>query len=84
MSDLPPPVAPVFPTMRAKLRVLSVNLTEYGDEVKFDASYTNTPEDNSFSAATPVAQMTMTVSNPALRDTIKPGQKFYVDFIKAE
>jgi len=76
--------APCAPTMRAKLKVSSVNLTEYGDEVKFDASYTNTPEDNSFSAATPIAAMTMTVSNPALRGTIKPGQKFYLDFIPAE
>ena len=43
-----------------------------------------TPEDNSFSQATPSASLTMQVNNPAVRGAFKPGQKFYVDFTPAD
>lgn len=70
--------------MRAKLTVQCV--TDYGSSevVKFSALYSNNPEDNSYSQATPSASMEMCITNPSLKGTIKPGQKFYVDFTKIE
>ena len=41
-------------------------------------------EDNTFSEATPSAELKMTVTNKALHGKFKPGQKFYVDFTPAD
>jgi hypothetical protein len=40
-------------------------------------------EDNSFAQWTPTAKLEMTVTNPNLFDTFKPGQKYYLDFTEA-
>lgn len=66
--------------MRAKLTVTTVTLTSYSDEVVFDATYSASPEDNTYASATPSAQLKMTINNPAVRGTIKPGQQYFVDF----
>lgn len=65
---------------RAKMTVESVTSTEYNDRVKFNAKYTNSPEDNSYAKATPSGSIELSIDNPALRGTIKPGQVYYVDF----
>lgn len=70
--------------MRAKLRIQSVQATEYSEQLKFAAQYSNTPEDNSFSEATPTADATLQITNKALWGKFKPGQAFYVDFIPVE
>jgi hypothetical protein len=41
-------------------------------------------EDNSFARWTPSGSLTMTVTNPNLVGTFKAGEKFYLDFTKAE
>ena len=69
---------------RAKLVVQSVTDWGYNDIVSLQAQYTTTPEDNSYSAATPSAKAEFTISNPAPKDTIKPGDAFYVDFTPIE
>lgn len=66
--------------MRAKLTISEVTQRIGGDSVKFTADYSGSKEDNSFSAATPTANLEMFISNPALIGTFKPGQRFYVDF----
>lgn len=62
------------------MQVNEVTLNEWSDVVKLAAVCGGTPEDNSFCQATPSAEMTMRIDNPAVRGTVKPGQKFYVDF----
>lgn len=78
------------PTMRAKLKLTSVTLSEHSDQLKFSAvckagSYPEDglDEDNTFAKFTPTAELTMTVNNPALLGKFRPGQKFYVDFTEA-
>lgn len=66
---------------RAKLTVSEVTDNGYSDRVKFNAKYSDNPEDNSYSKATPTASLEMQIDNPLLRGQIKPGQQFYVDFI---
>lgn len=81
--------------MRAKMKVLSVEATEYGETIK--AAPVTTPvagkpdygpngesEDNTFARFTPSGSLSLTVNNPDLIGKIKPGQKFYVDFTLAE
>ena len=79
------------PIMRAKMKVVSVLSTEYGEDLKLSAvckggSYPESglDEDNSFAKFTPPADLTMAMRNPELLGKIKPGQKFYLDFKLAE
>ena len=41
-------------------------------------------ENKSFSEATPSGTLTFTLSNVALADEFKPGEVYYMDFVKAE
>jgi hypothetical protein len=41
-------------------------------------------EDNDFARYTPSGQLTMTVTNPNLINQFKEGDKYYIDFTKAE
>ena len=71
--------------VRGKFKVESVTHhatapgTAYA-EVKMSAVYTGTPEDNTYSKATPSAQLSMYVTVPEVVDTFKPGMFFYADF----
>lgn len=72
----------------AKFRVDSVEYYSYpakSHSVKLSAVYpskndTNMEENKRFSEATPSGQITMFISNPAVYDTFKPGDEFYVEF----
>ena len=71
--------------MRAKVKLTSITSRKYsGDELQFDAVYTNNKEDNSYSSATPLAQFKMQVNNPDLVGTFKAGASYYVDFTKID
>lgn len=78
--------------MRAKLVISSVTLQEGGTEqLKFrgvcktnDYPADGSDEDNTYAKFSPSVALDMTVSNPALHGQFKPGQKFYVDFTRAE
>lgn len=37
-------------------------------------------EDNTFAKFSPSGEFSLTVTNPALLDQFKPGEKYYVDF----
>lgn len=82
-------------TVRAKLRCHSVKTyapppASPGGETptaartyEFQAIYDPTvPEDQRFSLATPSAQLTMYVDNPAV--DFQPGSAYYLDFTPAE
>ena len=89
MDNITDPTPPSR-TMRAKLKLTSVTLSENSDQLKFSAvckpsGYPDSglDEDNTFAKFSPSAELTMTVNNPALLGKFRPGQKFYVDFTEA-
>ncbi len=77
--------------MRAKMRVSQV--VSHGpttETLHFNAVAKNdgypadgSDENNSFAMWTPSAELSMTVTNPALIGKFQPGQTFYVDFSEA-
>lgn len=78
-------------TMRAKMSVSSVTKHQNCEVLKFAAvcktgSYgeDGVDEDNTYAKYSPQASLEITVANPALFDKFKPGDKFYVDFTKAD
>ena len=83
--------------MRAKMRVIAVRDGGTGptgtkcENLEFNVGYKRdgypadgTDEDNTFALFTPSADMSMTVTNPALVGTFKVGDTFYVDFIPVD
>lgn len=72
-----------MPRFRAKMSVYSVTQYAAGfkqETVKFNCVYNGSPEDNSFSKATPSGSCELTISNPDLLGKIVPGDSFYLDF----
>lgn len=65
------------------MQIQSVTLNGWSEEIKLSAVCSGTKEDNSFSDATPSAELRMTISNKALHGKFKPNQKFYLDFTEA-
>jgi hypothetical protein len=49
-------------------------------EVEMSAIYSQSPEDNSYSAATPQGSIKMTITNPDAVAKLPIGGQFYVDF----
>lgn len=70
--------------MRAKFTLAKVGRHIGMEVLTFEAQYSENKEDNSYSKATPSANLQMTVTNEALFGKFAPGDKFYVDFTKAE
>lgn len=77
--------------MRAKVKCQSVVAYETNEILEFSAvcktgSYPadGSDEDNTYAKFSPTATFKITVTNPALIGTFKPGQKFYVDFTQAD
>ena len=82
--------------MRAKLQVTSVTPSNLPDGTpqqervtfaavcgpSFDAA--GLSEDNTFAKRTPAADLSMTITNPAIFGTLVVGEKYYLDFTKAE
>lgn len=75
-----------MPQMRAKIKIDSVERTEYADNLTMSAVYSGekNSEDNTFSKATPSASFKMSITNPALLGKFEPGKKYYVDFTEAQ
>jgi len=76
--------------MRAKMRISSVNRTEYGETLKMNAvakveaySEDGSDEDNTFAKFTPSADLEMQVNNPDLWGKFTPGDYYYLDFTQA-
>jgi len=73
--------------VRGKFKVTEITRGAWNPkaaQVKLEAVYTGTPEDNSFSEATPSAQITMLVTNASAVDKLPLGKSFYVDFTVIE
>ena len=70
---------------RGKMRVTSVTLDGYSENVRFICQYDeNDPEDTKFAKSTPSGNMTLDISNPNLAGKFSPGQSFYVDLTPVE
>lgn len=74
-------------TMRAKLKVTSVEKSQGCERLKFAAVYKDgaypeggADEDNTFAMYTPQADLSMAITNPALLGQLEVGQAYYVDF----
>lgn len=69
--------------VRGKFTVQTITRNSYdpsGAQVTLRCQYSNNPEDNSFSAATPNGEISMSVTNPAAVEHFVLGKSFYVDF----
>lgn len=78
-------------TMRAKLVVANVEKHESYERLTFNAvaksgGYPDdgSDEDNTFAKWTPSADLSMSITNPALFGLFEIGQKFYADFSPAD
>lgn len=83
-------------TMRAKMRVTSVTPypaegTPTQETLQFHAVAKSTgypadgsDEDNSYARWSPSGSLSLTVANPALLGKFTVGDKFYLDFTKAD
>ena len=84
-------------TMRAKFQIQSVVHNLGHDGKRYAETVTMSPvckssaypadgldEDNTFAKWSPSGSLSLTITNPALWDQFKPGQKFYSDFTEAE
>lgn len=77
-------------TMRAKLKIETINRTKTTEEIKFYAvTKTAYPEDgndenNTFARFSPTANLSLTITNPELLGKFNPGESFYVDFTPAD
>ena len=73
--------------VRGKFKVMSVTMRAgyraYA-EIELGAVYSNTPEDNSYAAATPSGSIKMVVTNPDAIAKLPLGKSFYVDFTQVE
>jgi hypothetical protein len=76
-----------MPQMRAKMKLNSVLVTEYGENLSFQAVCQDQPytgdgssEDNTYALFTPNGNLSLLVNNPALLGQFKPGQTYYLDF----
>lgn len=79
-------------TIRAKMQVQKVELHQGGNETVHLVAVAKSggypadghDEDNSFARWSPSGSMSLTIANPDLHGKIKPGDKFYLDFTRAE
>lgn len=69
-------------TVRGKFTCTCTTKGPYGTQVSFWVLYSNNPEDNSYTAATPSGQINMLVNNPSAEEFFKEGQVYYLDFSK--
>ena len=77
--------------MRAKMKISEIQ--QFSDAQRLtlsgvgnDGAYPEdgASDDNTFARWTPQADMTMTINNPNLLGQFEEGQKFYIDFTRAE
>lgn len=66
---------------RCKFRVRSVLRAEGRETVKLDAQYSDSPEDRTFSSATPNGHLEFDVTNTEAIGRFNPGDEYYLDLI---
>ena len=76
-----------MPDGRGKFKVIQITRNHYNPqaaEIKLGAVYSQSPEDQTYATATPSAEITMQVTNPAAAEKLQLGKSFYVDFTAIE
>lgn len=79
-----------MPKMRAKMELASITQHATCEVLRFHAvsakSYPadGSDEDNSYAKFSPQASLEITIANPALIGKFAAGEKYYVDFSKAD
>ena len=76
-----------MPEVRGKFRVTEITRNDWNpqsSQIKLEAVYTGSPEDNTYAEATPYGAISMTVNKPAAVEKLALGKSFYVDFTPAE
>jgi len=77
-------------TMRAKFKIVNIQRGETSELLKFSAVCADNygehgeNEDNDFARYTPYGELSMSVTNPDLLGKFNEGEKYYLDFTKAE
>lgn len=73
--------------MRCKVKITEVTLGEFCDQITArpvckNGSYPESglDEDNTFAKFSPSGEFKLTIANPALLGSFRPGQLFYVDW----
>lgn len=71
--------------IRAKLRVYNIEKFNDNEVVRMEAVYSEDKEsvNYSWSQATPSANLTLNISNPAARNKFQNGKEYYLDFTEA-
>lgn len=71
--------------VRAKFQVISIARTTFGHHIKLQPVTTGSDEDRAFWKATPGGSIELnTVNDAAMEAFGNPGDKFYIDFTKAD
>lgn len=69
--------------VRGKFRVTKITRNCWNPTaalVELEAVYSGSPEDNTYSEATPSAKIEMNITNSAAIDKLQLGKSYYVDF----
>lgn len=69
--------------VRGKFKVSKITRSMWNPtaaEIELSADYSNNPEDQSYAASTPSANIIMSVTNPDAIEKLPLGKSFYVDF----
>lgn len=70
--------------MRAKMRLTKVTHYPDGGELEFHPVVDGSEENKQFYKYTPTGVIQMSVVNPAIMETVKAGDEYYVDFTKVK
>lgn len=80
-----------MPHMRAKMVLNRIEKFTHGETLHFNAvprsngyPEDGSDEDNTYAKFSPQASLSIHVMNPALIGTMEVGEKYYVDFTKAD
>lgn len=73
---------------RCKFRCESVKpaegYTEPAENIQLWATYSDSPEDNTYSLYTPTGQLNFTVTNPNIIGKFELGKSYYIDITPVE
>lgn len=74
---------PMKNSIVAKMKCTSVRPGTASELVSLDAVDADSAENRTFSEATPQANLSMTITNPAAHGAFQPGKEYYVRFEEA-
>lgn len=76
--------------MRAKMMITSITRASGCEVLKMSAvssggfDVNGLSDDNTYAKFSPSGELSLTVANPALLGKFNPGEKYYLDFTRAE